>query len=999
MSRKPFPQFNPFRNFVMEELKRRKNTNSATPIIAPFTRFTSCMEDASQKYAFFSLGLHGYSDSGNKNNIFDLTYGMGRDVVGYAYNKKRNDRGVHSKKLIFSDDISADIDQFKPLLADSVTEDDVANLAARRQDEHISKSAPAAHPIPGITNISVIRRGLGQPLMATVNWQCYNQRQLEFLRNHFLCTGDYVVLEFGNQYSDKYINATLDFETDHESTFEVLRKCIGAVGAPGLLTQGGRQFVIEQYNEPNTGNYDFIVGQVSNFEVNIEPTTGIYKCTTKIVSQGENVWGIKIEGTYAINDDFTNPAEITSIKEYFELGRYWEFISENLNNPSDGVFKSIGDPWSAGQTADTAAESSKINQNDYVFMTWNFVMKNLLQDMVAVIKNTAVQQELNHYIQFSSVLETDYVGYHELLLSAVPETMLLLNKTISGAIKNSSSSSELLAAGEFAPVTEVAGQRAGKLNEGVLLNSKMVRESFMTAYNLKQAISTILSNINHAVGGYWQLQLFWDDELAAYRIIDYKFGTQHRNETFYKFNVGGAGECLSIEFDSAFPPELITQMNLVSLFQTMDSQKQQEYIKQYPLLGTTSAHMFMLNWSHLRDGLRQRVEQWRTGNMPASPNQTAENAMNRLDSLDSFSRISNTAGGTRNTPSVLGNQSRTAGEPLNTPKATSQTADNVTITPRRSSVKSTRLIRPSALAKLQNRISPLPQMTVRDSFSNARVHPITNKVRPHTGTDYRAAIGTPIRAPLDGSVINTPVNTGGGYGLSIDIDHGDGIMTRFGHLSRSLVNRGSRVTKGDIIGYTGNSGLSTGPHLHYEIRVDGVPVNPENPGGEVTSIGSTSVDEGPADGSNTLLPPLQPPSLTNKDASNSRLKQAAVNLRRAEVSKKFGDGIKDLYAEHMGDMINNITRDGYSKSTSPNQFVSPFPTTTSITVEIQGLSGISISDGFFVDKIPFLFEKHGVFQVTEIIDTVSPTTGWRTKIKGYFKMLWYDGNGRAEVVY
>jgi hypothetical protein len=93
-------------------------------------------------------------------------------------------------------------------------------------------------------------------------------------------------------------------------------------------------------------------------------------------------------------------------------------------------------------------------------------------------------------------------------------------------------------------------------------------------------------------------------------------------------------------------------------------------------------------------------------------------------------------------------------------------------------------------------------------------------------------------------------------------------------------------------------------------------------------------------------------------------------------------------------MINSITKDAYTNMEQVNSFMSPFPTTTSVTVEIQGIAGISISDGFFVDKIPFVFEKHGVFQVTEISDAITPA-GWRTKIRGYFKMLWYEGNGNT----
>jgi murein DD-endopeptidase MepM/ murein hydrolase activator NlpD len=1009
-SRKPFPQFNPFRDYVFEELRRRKNTTSPTAIAAPFLRLSSCMEDADKDYAFFSLGLHGFDRSGGRD-IFDLTYGMGREVVGYGYTRSKNSAGRHNKKLIFADDISADVDKFREVGNVS----NVEELVNARQTEQLAKVVPeAAHPIPGITNVSVIRRGLGQPLLATVNWQCYNQGQLEFLRNHFLSTGNYVILEFGNQFSDKFVTSTLDFQSDHGSTFDVLRQCIGATGQPGLLTQGGRQFVINNYNEPNNGNYDFIVGQVGNFEVNIDPVTGIYKCTTKIVSQGENVWGISINNTFVTSDESSNTSEITSIKEYFELGRYWEFIGQTLGNPAaDGIFKSLGTQWSAGQTSESTKDAAGVEQNpnDYVFVTWNFMMKELFHDMIAVIKNQAVRDELNHYAQFGSILEDDYIGYHPELLSTEPEVMILLNKTISSTIEGSKTlASELNAAGQFTPIPNVADGRAGKINEGVLLNTGMIRECFMGAHDLRQAISSVLSRMNHAVGGYWQLQLFWDDELATYRIIDYKFGSQHRNEKFYRFNVGGAGECLDIEFDSAFPPELITQMNLVSMYQTLKPTKQNEYLNRYPLLGTTSAHMFMLNWTHLQDGLRQRVELWRSGlagNTP-SPSQEAIDATDRLNSLSTFTRITNSTGGTRNTPSVLGNASTGAGEKLNTPKAVSSTVDNQTITPTRNSVKSIGSIRPSALQQLNTRIPPLGMPIVTSPFAPAgRTDAVSvgRKGKPHLGVDYRAAVGTPIVSTMDGMVYSATYSNIGS-GNTISINHGNGIQTSYSHLSKfhpTLLDANGnfkgavQVRRGDIIGYSGNTGVSTAPHLHYKIVVDGRAVNPENPGENITPATQPNFNA-----NNASLPPgapLTPPSQQPTDiVQSTTLKNNGIELRRAEVTKKFGDELLNLIAQHRGDMINKITKDGYSNSTTPNQFVAPFPTTTSITVEIQGLAGISISDGFFVDKIPFLFEKHGVFQVTEVIDIVTPN-GWRTKIKGYFKMLWYDGNGRSNKVF
>ncbi len=94
----------------------------------------------------------------------------------------------------------------------------------------------------------------------------------------------------------------------------------------------------------------------------------------------------------------------------------------------------------------------------------------------------------------------------------------------------------------------------------------------------------------------------------------------------------------------------------------------------------------------------------------------------------------------------------------------------------------------------------------------------------HPGIDIAAAFGTPVRAPADGIVLKA--SFGDGYGREIIIDHGNGISTLYGHLSGYAVTPGERVHRGQVIGYLGDSGRSTGPHLHYEVRIHDAPVNP-----------------------------------------------------------------------------------------------------------------------------------------------------------------------------
>ena len=107
-----------------------------------------------------------------------------------------------------------------------------------------------------------------------------------------------------------------------------------------------------------------------------------------------------------------------------------------------------------------------------------------------------------------------------------------------------------------------------------------------------------------------------------------------------------------------------------------------------------------------------------------------------------------------------------------------------------------------------------------------RVHPVLGFRRLHKGMDFAAAYGSPIRATTDGRVASAGWH--GGYGNFVKLDHGSGLATGYGHMSRIVVRAGSRVSQGQVIGYVGSTGLSTGPHLHYELWKNGVPVNPRS---------------------------------------------------------------------------------------------------------------------------------------------------------------------------
>ena len=118
---------------------------------------------------------------------------------------------------------------------------------------------------------------------------------------------------------------------------------------------------------------------------------------------------------------------------------------------------------------------------------------------------------------------------------------------------------------------------------------------------------------------------------------------------------------------------------------------------------------------------------------------------------------------------------------------------------------------------------PIEQMSLSSSYG-MRVHPITGKLARHNGVDIPAPYGTPIYATADGIVGRA--QRLGGYGNYVEIEHGNAIETRYGHMSSFVVQPGQQVKKGDVIGYVGSTGRSTGNHLYYEVRIDGEPVNP-----------------------------------------------------------------------------------------------------------------------------------------------------------------------------
>ena len=140
----------------------------------------------------------------------------------------------------------------------------------------------------------------------------------------------------------------------------------------------------------------------------------------------------------------------------------------------------------------------------------------------------------------------------------------------------------------------------------------------------------------------------------------------------------------------------------------------------------------------------------------------------------------------------------------------------------------------NALALHSQRLRPFTAPNVQPSLwpvdgrllspFGARTDPFSGEGAFHTGVDISAITGTPVHAAADGIVVHA--ETEAGYGRLVVIDHGGGLQTYYAHLSRFFVQTGQTIRRGDVVGAVGSSGRATAPHLHYEVRIGGAPVNP-----------------------------------------------------------------------------------------------------------------------------------------------------------------------------
>lgn len=1062
-TRRPFPQMNSLRDFVVNEFTRRK-TSYPAPVSAPFIRLVSCKEGKENSYRFFTLGLHGYD--GN-DSLFDLTYGQSRDIVGYAYDTgdSASSNGKLKRKFIYTNDISmGDISKFTP------AEKSLNVAQGLENQQQNTVSADGRHPIPGIIDVSIKRQALNAPLRANVKWVCYNKQQLEFLRHHFMLAGSYVILEWGQNFADSHVSHLLDYTIPGDQLYEELKQCL----------DGGRNYIIDNYVEPNNGNYDFLIGMIGNFNVEYSARNNIYTVTTEIASQGDMYFGISTSTTFVSAD--APGGYVSSIKDFFkgDDGPFMQLIQNGsaINDGKITYFVSDDAPQKNIIVDDQLYVVS--SQDDYAFIRWDYFTTIILENLLDIIRIPESRKLLESFLKFTKRQATsqadeigrttpvgplestglEFVGNNPNLLSVKEDVMIIARKPLP-KVRN------------FKPFSD---QNFGILGQGIWINAGAIKRAFASSATFDQAMTNLLVDMNIASAQYWALRLYYDETVSELKIVDEKYGSLTDVPFIYKFNEGPVGESLNIEFDSAFPPELQTMMMLSATYNSLSTNKQQEFLEKYPTIGTTAHYAFALNWTDLVDGFRNYI----SSHTPPGPSTepifgqfggyTSQNpdAAVRITSKVTDSSTKLGAVQTLQNPgaaaAIGGNTVQN--NPTTDPFSSGDVAQKPTVSsqyPVTSDIKidEKQKVVYNKIDQYQHIIETESQRLPQDKLPGVnRISMVkaiiagesngTNQFgKPYTrkGVSEKAiglmqvTLGSAapgIKVPIDNyesdptvqSLYSPDNNIHAGVSILIDK-----INTEYGRLSTDekmkLSNGdtsiGNIVMKGAVSGYHGGKlNRGTDPiQWCYSRDINGsctkwVQSNP----GEYTNypyvntylqyynsfnildsqreknINSFDLQDrqlesisGISTNSPYTIEQSQKTSgLVRKETLETQQDFDTKNERISEIGKTFGNAIISFIELNESEMIRRITRDGLLQTPPNNSFVAPYATSATVVVSTPGISGATVGDVIGFDKLPFIYDNYGCFQIVEINESIT-SRGWITKMRAVFKLLWLQGDG------
>jgi len=592
--RRVYPSINALRDFVQTELKKRKKGNLAvpTPTITPFVRMTSAMEDAEENYRFFSIGLHGITDTELEGNIFDLTYGD-KDVVGFAY-----DTPGFTTEIVLAPTPGVTGIPLGVLPVPVTTRNGAEEGTRFRRRPIQSTQSPETkgeipsegkHPVPGITNVSVNYKGINDVINVEVSWKCYNATQLNFLRNHFLLAGQYVVVDFGHIISNR-------------TNTEPLRPFDYAAGnAIVKLAQyeyGGRLAVVDGAGdldplvEQNGGNYDIFIGKVIDSAISLQPDN-TYDCKTTIVSTGEVIYGATHHSLIADLAKFLTEEDkneyLATLEEFFKDGGELDALigMAAAANQLQGEKDVVGQPGvvdayqrkrtRSGRQVETregpvTIPGSKIAADQFVYISWNFFTHNVIPQMFQLFEQQRVNSEINLFttigqpvidiaIEKNERAGESVIGNHPILTSVDHKTLIIVKEeSLNLDVENNDAPALFAEAKIFSD--ENNDTKKGYLSRGVYLNVEAIKESFINQRTFYDGMAALLRRMNNATANYWKLDIGFDEESKKVYIFDRGCVLPDFPDipTTYIFNEGVEGELLGLDFNASYTDEVKTSI-------------------------------------------------------------------------------------------------------------------------------------------------------------------------------------------------------------------------------------------------------------------------------------------------------------------------------------------------------------------------------------------------------------------------------------------------------
>ncbi len=594
--RNPFPQPNAIRQYTQAEMIRRKVNSGDSklavpnPLSMPFVRFTSTKAGSGgpKPYRFFHMGLHGLpltetaEGISGFGNIFEMTYG-GEDVVGYAFAPDGR------RTPITSTDIKLPNNQSQPIVP-------------------IKDKTPAEgrHPVPGVTNVTVRHMGVNEPIQTTVDWVCYNATQLEFLRQHFLMAGGYVVLEFGTNWSNRDESTPVFDFSNHDQALEDLTE---------FVIQG-RSFMSDELFERANGNYNMVIGRVVDQSISFQ-SDGSIRCSTIFYSTGEAVFGV--HNTRLLSTALTEEGQEVfnfTIKEFFDdRGSLDRILSRSpftvtVKARTEREAKDIqGEDLSEGQL--TAFRS----RYDSEFIPWSIFIREVMEILFAQVARTGGAADASLFTTMNK--REPEVGNHPLLQSTDPDTVIIVKPSmLQGSQEQSRSRNRKRRDADPATifanhpptvqetfVAEDGSEEKGLLTNGIWVNVGAIKESFVQSNTFYQGFIALLTRMNNAVENYWHLDLAFDEETSEYKIYDKKcvFPSKVTPEP-YVFNRATAGELLDLGFEANFSKESKTAILLAS------ARTRKEAMGQVSSVNQPSIWTEVMNLPELKDELGENVQ-------------------------------------------------------------------------------------------------------------------------------------------------------------------------------------------------------------------------------------------------------------------------------------------------------------------------------------------------------------------------------------------------------